>query len=361
MLIILNNHLKNYTNSTSDRIFIKLLSAMIIYTIFDLVCGLQENDYLILSYNMTCLSNVLFFYSSYFVSFLSFYYSENVLDEPWTHHDGIKLLVFIPIILLLIITPFTLKFHFFFYIDQTCNYIKGPLYPYMLFLAYSYIIAIAVKASINFNKKSYYSKKKQIIALSSFVLFPLVAGLIQSFFTGISIIAAGGTIAIIQVYINLQSTRITIDGLTQINNRTKLTQYLASILNKNDTGNTVLFMLDVDNFKNINDQYGHIVGDKCLIKVADILKMVCNKYQCFLARYGGDEFCIVCHTDKKGADKIVSDINAAFATYNSKKEFECPISLSIGYCELNNSINNIPDFIAQADKNLYIAKKAKKK
>lgn len=84
------------------------------------------------------------------------------------------------------------------------------------------------------------------------------------------------------------------DPLTGINNRLALEQYLQRELDQNpNLQHLALIMIDVDNFKKINDQYGHDVGDKALSWIAQQLKSY-NTHQDLVIRYGGDEFLIVC-------------------------------------------------------------------
>ena len=58
-----------------------------------------------------------------------------------------------------------------------------------------------------------------------------------------------------------------------------------------------LFLLDIDQFKKINDELGHVVGDQIILKTAEILKQIAHLHNCFISRYGGDEFIIVCERD----------------------------------------------------------------
>ncbi|KTD16886.1 putative bifunctional diguanylate cyclase/phosphodiesterase [Legionella jordanis] len=93
------------------------------------------------------------------------------------------------------------------------------------------------------------------------------------------------------------------DMLTGLYNRTAFIETLKRELNKsrrNDTSVAVL-MLDVDDFKNINDSYGHYIGDKLLISIADKLQQ-CVRKEDFVARLGGDEFVIIFPNIKNESD-----------------------------------------------------------
>ncbi|WP_243431710.1 GGDEF domain-containing response regulator [Clostridium botulinum] len=78
------------------------------------------------------------------------------------------------------------------------------------------------------------------------------------------------------------------DALTQISNRTALYDYMK---NESDYSNIGMMLVDIDNFKDINDYYGHNFGDKVIVHVANELKKICN--DAFICRFGGDEFLAV--------------------------------------------------------------------
>ena len=126
--------------------------------------------------------------------------------------------------------PLTLQYGFFFYISSDGRYIKGPAYVLMALMSYGYLLVIGVKALAGMFRKSNFARRRAYSAVASFVVCPLIAGLIQSFHTGLSILCMGCTVALVQVFINIQQSRITIDPLTQINNRSRLLQHLDKAL-----------------------------------------------------------------------------------------------------------------------------------
>ncbi|MDR4498680.1 MAG: GGDEF domain-containing protein [Candidatus Scalindua sp.] len=153
---------------------------------------------------------------------------------------------------------------------------------------------------------------------------------------------------------------ILIDGLTQIANRKALDRKLAEAINsKSKTRKTfTLVMADIDYFKNINDTYGHIVGDQVLKKVsATITKNF--RLNDFVARYGGEEFAIILDRISKQhiqylCERLRSDIESLDFRINSET---IPISISIGvaFC---GSADTIETLLYRADKTLYLAKKS---
>lgn len=153
------------------------------------------------------------------------------------------------------------------------------------------------------------------------------------------------------------------DKLTGIANRRKFDDYMDYVWNLSIRGRSsiALLIIDIDYFKEYNDNLGHLEGDKCITKVADTLKNMNIKLH-FIARYGGDEFIVV--LEKSSIDeavKLAENIKSAILELNIKHEYSKisdRVTLSIGAAAvIPNENMTIKEFIREADKALYIAKK----
>ncbi len=141
------------------------------------------------------------------------------------------------------------------------------------------------------------------------------------------------------------------DPLTGLYNRSFLMERLQSLISKAKRKETELKLvfLDLNNFKQVNDIYGHEEGDKVLKGVANIIKNSFREYD-LVARYGGDEFVVVLeeNNDDINISQIVERINK-----NIKKLFEkYKISVSFGYASSNETLD-IEELIALADGRMY--------
>ena len=100
--------------------------------------------------------------------------------------------------------------------------------------------------------------------------------------------------ALLWVYLGIQKGQVTQDGLTGLNNRRRLDQYMWELDERSGERETCCYLLmDVNKFKKVNDTYGHVTGDEVLRLVAEQLKRTFGNMQAFLARYGGDEFVVI--------------------------------------------------------------------
>lgn len=362
MLLILRLHLKSLDKTITARVFTFLIVSVILYFIFDLCCGLFENDVWHKGQMLSTIFNLGFFFSSYLIGYFAFMYSECEINNTWMFNNKKLYLSFIPTLILIVLTFLTLKFRFFFYIDINGEYIKGPYYFLVLLFVYGYLLLIGIKNFILYFNKKYYLKKEILLSLSSFVIFPLIFGIIQAFHTGISIICLGTTISLVQVFISMQNKRITIDSLTKLNNRDKLMQHLDSKINNVINNDIYFVMIDIDNLKHINDTFGHVEGDRAIKTIADILKQSCGHYTCMLARYAGDEFSIVFEGSLESVEKLKNDIYTNLKVYQELTNGKYNLEVSLGYSRYDRfKMKNIVELIASADDELYKDKARKKK
>ncbi|MEE2732594.1 MAG: diguanylate cyclase [Pseudomonadota bacterium] len=120
-----------------------------------------------------------------------------------------------------------------------------------------------------------------------------------------------------------------------------------------------LILIDIDHFKQLNDQHGHIAGDECLKRFADLLQTMINRTSDLVARYGGEEFAIILpQTHQEAAFTVAEKVRLAVAGMGfSFKGTVIPITVSLGVVGLQPQPGmSVTDFVDAADNALYAAK-----
>lgn len=152
-----------------------------------------------------------------------------------------------------------------------------------------------------------------------------------------------------------------LDALTKVFNRRALDSYLEDVFKSKSHKDFHLLMLDIDNFKHINDTYGHVVGDKILIFIAALLRKTLRDSD-RIFRYGGEEFAIMLDRSTNEQAKVIANrlltlIKTNNLIYLGKK---IEVTASIGMTSLNQEDKNADELLQRADKALYISKESGK-
>ncbi|MBN1610675.1 MAG: GGDEF domain-containing protein [Polyangiaceae bacterium] len=151
-----------------------------------------------------------------------------------------------------------------------------------------------------------------------------------------------------------------VDGLTQIHNKRYLFESLERecIRARRHARDLSVVMFDIDFFKKINDQYGHLAGDHVLRELARIVQERTRRDEVF-ARYGGEEFTIVLpETSLEGATALADTIRERVEAHEFVFQSErIPMTISLGCAKLDTNDRSAQDLIQRADEKLYEAKR----
>lgn len=146
------------------------------------------------------------------------------------------------------------------------------------------------------------------------------------------------------------------DELTGLLNRRKLNDILQNKIDSNEQ-NGYLIMLDVDNFKLINDKKGHLIGDEVLKYLGNLLNRYFDNGENMISRWGGDEFILVYFGDIEHLDILIEKVKMDFKNYMDPIEPLVDISFGIARIEECQTLN---DILAKSDQIMYEKKKLKK-
>ena len=184
-------------------------------------------------------------------------------------------------------------------------------------------------------------------------LIPVILGVvIQAFFVEIAITWTSIAISVAGIMTALKNEIIFTDCLTGLYNREYLKFLHKRACNKKDCWVSGI-MIDLNGFKQINDNYGHAEGDLALCIVADLLRKSFSEYG-VVTRYAGDEFVIMLNTtDDQLIQKIIKSAKKNFVTENEKNDKLYQLSASMGYAITNLSNETIDDFMNRIDEQMY--------
>lgn len=221
-----------------------------------------------------------------------------------------------------------------------------------IFCAFLHSVFVAVKKMNRLNRKQY-------MFLGIYPLTVVIAGLAQMSLDHRPIFCYSCVIMIIIFNTITTDNQISIDPLTGLNNRGRLMSFVAqhSSIHKEDMHSYVLIM-DVNDFKNINDTYGHVEGDNALVAIADALRRTAGSMenQPFMARFGGDEFIMIAFFPKGDSEdavrELIMSIRNNIESVCLQKKIRYAITVGIGYNEIKEN-DSYSDALLRADDMLY--------
>ncbi|MCY7294663.1 GGDEF domain-containing protein [Alteromonas sp. a30] len=151
------------------------------------------------------------------------------------------------------------------------------------------------------------------------------------------------------------------DFLTKTYNRLFFNEQIAHqwYLAQRNREELALLMIDLDHFKLINDKYGHVFGDECLVHTAKIIRNVAKRRSDMVVRYGGEEFAVILpQTGIASAISMAENIREALSAQAfSYRDAQHVMTTSIGVCAMLPIGNDYKVLLHQADDALYKAKK----
>ena len=232
--------------------------------------------------------------------------------------------------------------------NQNGVYRRGPAYSVFLLFAIMYILD-SLYLYVRCRKRSGAMK---LFPIQVF-LIPVIFGVaVQAFFVEISITWTSIAIAIAGIMTALKNEIIFVDHLTGLYNRVYL-EFLQKQACKKKGVWVSGIMIDLNGFKQINDNYGHSEGDAALIILADLLRKSFCEYG-VVTRYAGDEFVVMLNTtDERFIQNLIEHTKKNFEEENKTNGKPYQLSASMGYAVSNLSVETIDDFMNRIDKQMY--------
>ena len=215
---------------------------------------------------------------------------------------------------------------------------------YLMVIALLYV-AQRMKERINF---------KHIKVVFGFMLLPIAASILQVAVPGLSFLWPAFAFATFMAFLLLEKDAMLKDSLTKLNTRVALEARVKSKLRRHEPFS--LIMIDLDEFKQVNDMFGHKVGDDALMVVASILEDSVKRTD-MVCRYGGDEFLILVESPRPHAARYIKDrVKARISAFNKKGVKPYMLAMSFGLKFYDHSAANIKHLLAEVDQLMYAEK-----
>lgn len=178
-------------------------------------------------------------------------------------------------------------------------------------------------------------------------MLPIIGMVVQLFNSRLYFSWTSIVLGILVAYIFLETTSSEEDHLTKLYNRHSYETYLQNLIELNKNFGVIL--IDIDNFKEINDQYVHAKGDQALIAFAQVLKKVFYTNS-LVSRLGGDEFIIVIENIETDVEQYISSINRLLKKHEVQSMNQ--LKFSYGYQQYSEKMT-ADELYTKVDKKLY--------
>ena len=306
------------------------------------------------------LVNAVFLASGIMVGCVWYLYVLETLGYKITRK--MALLIMSPGFLFTVLNLISMKTGWIFRVSEDNVYFRGPLFWLQTAVALLTLLVSFFHIIIRLINRNNRVPRREVLELLQFYTIPVIGTLVALPYTGMPGTWTCASVSIILIYLKSQDHEIVRDSLTGLNNRKMLGQVFSDFV-KQETPDAKLymFMMDLDDFKKINDTLGHPAGDQALVAASKLFTQAVDGKRAMVARVGGDEFMIMgFFRDDTQADAFSRDIQESFRLYNEQNKLPYHLAVSIGYSPYDQGCT-LDEIIAKADEKLYQAKRVRKK
>jgi len=286
-----------------------------------------------------------------------FRFIEDRLHLRGSRNKLLNSLITVPLLLVCVLDLCTVFTGLMFTVDAENHYIENPIYRLASCINYLYLVVPTACSVFRALKARSRPERSEFWTYALYMFVPITASLLEDVFPYVPLVAVNIFLMILVLFLMIQNMQVYNDALTGLGNRRRLNQHLSNCLDRATPERpTLLFIMDINSFKSINDTFGHIEGDCALKTFARILRQVANRYYAFIARYGGDEFCFVTDVEDCDPAQVMADIQQTLADEQQKIAAgpeKYRMTVSIGYAVCDGTEQEPTAALARADQMLY--------
>lgn len=298
-----------------------------------------------------------------FAGYFWFCYCIDQSPFSFLKNKTLKLLFILPALIVCALAIISVHTGWLYYIDDAGHSHHGKFY-FLQALDYFYVTAASVLSFICYKRSEFEREKRRFLVFTHFIILPICLSIIETIWSqnGLLILSHAIFLSMLILFVNDQHHKILIDNLTGLPNRYGMDVALQNRLSQTKRDGKIKFSLligDLDEFKKINDTWGHLEGDRALIMTANTLSKISKQYGATAYRMGGDEFAVITSNgDEENNRALCAKISDAVSAIPFRDDFT--LSMSLGRENYDGSMTVI-ELLHAADEKLYQQKAEKKK
>lgn len=358
LLLILKLQMNSQTKNSpllDIKIFTMMINLTMFQCLFDTLVFWIDGKTFPMARELNYIGNVMYYILNMSISYLWPLFTEYKMNHNTVKLKKMAVALGVPLVLFAVLvasTPFT---DFIFTITPDNRYTRTGWHffiPTILITFYTLYGTFRV----HMHRKN--TGKYMIFPAIVFVSPLLLAMIVQSLNYGISLIFIGIAIGLTGIYFSTLSESTYIDQLCDVYNRRYYNVYISTFCNSKNSNTVTGTLIDMDDFKLINDRFGHDTGDEALIQFASILKKHMSKIGVVI-RYGGDEFILLAKCSVTEMKTVIDAIEKETTQANTSGKNKFHLAFSYGIAEIAQG--SCPeDFLRMSDKLMYQMKNERK-
>lgn len=353
IVLLVCRYMSGRNRRIADRVFSAIIFCAILGTFLETVTFLMDGKGGTLLRALNFAGNTLLYGCSVTAATLWVWYVDLTLYRDVRRLKRTHLPILISWSLMVLLLIANIFGSFLFSVDADNVYARQP-FGYIFYL---HIIGAYVASIILFCRFRRLHGKTQFFPIWMFITPLFLSLLIQIPFYGISVSYLGCAIGLTALYMNIQSKMSLVDVLTGLYNRAYIEHAMVTARHSRRYIYSGI-MLDLDDFKLINDSFGHSVGDNALIDAARILMKASDRNSAVF-RYAGDEFIVLVKVPAGNPDELLSrtldmerNIAACADAFNSSCKSPYKLVFSMGHAMLESGITD-DEFFRIMDEEMY--------
>ena len=355
-IILIHANIRLDKSELMNRLFMLLLGMNIFIMILEIISVLVNVKNAVNLRWINFSTNMLGFMAVPLFMMLVILYFESWLQKNLKSVKRCNTCIYIPALILFIFTVINIKVGWIATVDVTNEYMRGPLFFLVPLVTLFYLVCGSLRMLHYYKKFVFY----KYVLINLYIMVLIVVILIQVI--GKIYLTTWSTVGslLICTYIFNIIEELQYDALTALENKQSYIRYITKLAKKSPEVLTAI-NIDLDDFKRINDRYGHQEGDEALKNFTQILRNSFS-YKQRIFRMGGDEFLVLSeHQSKKQMIKYLDRFKDRLTAYNATSRKPYTLKFSYGMDSLNDQYKNIDEFLDYIDNMMYIQKQNKKR